>query len=879
MSRKVGLLVWIILMLLCFAFLIVSSGYGFERKQPLPIPPHSAFRPPFSPEGEPGFCIIQYDSDSLAWYWEKFDAGDGIAVFMDPGDCVFDNIYPFKISNVYFYLYDPGVFDWPVEIEVSALNVDVDTLIDTLSQPPDTVIVTPFPGAPDYSQTFSIEEDSAYDTLTHPNPINLTLDEVWCITSPFFLQITYTGGTAEHNPSLGMSHEDDLPDTNHNWLLWEGDYYEWDTAWVDHPHPGRAIMRVIGYPYAIDCHQLCWWWLPGTAVAPNGMPDFDQYQFGSDSVAMCGPAAAANCLVWLDAIQSMPDPDSLIRLLSDYFNTDPDSGSLVDSITAGLNTLFEEYRLNLYSAKLQEPAFSEIVDSLNNPTNIILLLGFWQNIDDSLYRIGGHFVSAAGACQGSLWTALSDPAADNAEEGGRGRFLPPHEPYPHDSTLHNTPGFVSHDAYVSNTISAGPFAVAWRLQDHDGGSLPWLPEFEGKNFQPGQDEFQHTYDPAESLYTVVEYAIMILEKPPRDWDWMPPTAQAPNGMPDFDQRQFGDTSAFCGPTAAANCLVWLDVISSIQNPDSLIRLLSDYFHTDPDSGTLVDSITAGLDSLFAEHSLSLYSSRFENPVYSDIYDSLGIDDTLRKPAVLLVGLWQNIDDSLFRIGGHYVSVAGAYEDSSWTGLSDPGADNAETGAKGRFLPSHNPHPDDHTLHNTPGYVSHDAYVSEALSLVPYAETVWRLTGYEDDSLPWFSQFEGQNFQPEQEQYRHDLDSTETLYAVVEYAIMFVEKPTLVEGEEGEVPRYFELRQSYPNPFNNQAVIKYSLFKRTEVSLVIYNVLGQKVRTLVNNERQRGNISVIWDGKDDRGRDLSSGIYFYQLRAGQLTETRRMVLLK
>ncbi len=877
MSRKAGLLAWIILTPLCFAFLIVSSGYGLERKQPLSIPPHAAFHPPFSPEGEPGFCIIQYDSDSLAWYWDKFSAGDGIAVFMDPGDCVFDDIYPFKISNVHFYLYDPEVFDWPVEIEVNILNVD--TLIDTLSQPPDTVIVTPFPGAPDYSQTFSIEEDSAYDTLTHPNPINLTLDEVWCITSPFFLQITYTGGTAEHNPSLGMSHGGDLPDTNHNWLLWDGDYYEWDTAWVEHDHPGRAIMRVVGYPYATDCHSLCWDWIPQAAQAPNGMPDFDQYQFGTDSTAMCGPTAAANCLIWLDAIHSIQDPDGLIRLLSDYFDTDPDSGTLVDSITVGLDSLFAEYSLNLYSAQLQKPTFSDIVDSLNNSANIILLLGLWQNIDDSLYRIGGHYVSVAGACEESSWTALSDPAADNAEEGGRGRFLPPHEPHPHDSTLHNTPGFVSHDAYVSNTISAGPFAAAWRLQDHDGGSLPWLPEFEGKNFQPDQDEYQHTYDPAESLYTVVEYAIMILEKPPRYWDWMPQTAQAPNGMPDFDQRQFGDTSAFCGPTAAANCLVWLDAISSIENPDSLIRLLSDYFHTDPDSGTLVDSITAGLDSFFAEHSLSLYSSQFENPIYSDVYDSLGIDDTLRKPAVLLVGLWQNIDDSLFRIGGHYVSVAGAYEDSSWTGLSDPGADNAETGAKGRFLPSHNPHPDDHTLHNTPGYVSHDAYVSGVLSLVPYAETLWRLTGYEDDSLPWFSQFEGQNFQPEQEQYRHDFDSTETLYAVVEYAIMFVEKPTLVEGEEGEVPRYFELRQSYPNPFNNHAVIKYSLSKTTDVSLVIYNILGQKVRTLVKNQRQNGDVSVIWDGKDGSGRDLSSGIYFYQLRAGQFTQTKRMVLLK
>jgi hypothetical protein len=244
LSRKVGLIVWIVLTLLCFAFLIVSSGYGFERKQPLPIPPHATVRPPLSAEGEPWFCIIQYDADSLAWYWDLFDAGDGIAVYMDPGDCVFANIYPFKITNVRFYLYDPQVFDWPVEIKVSALNVDVDTLIDTLSQPPDTVIVTPFPGYPDHSQTFSIEEDSAYDPVSHPNPINLTLDEFWCITSSFFLQITYAGGSEGYNPSLVMSHGDDLPETNHNWLLWNGDYYEWDTAWAAYPHPARRGVSV-----------------------------------------------------------------------------------------------------------------------------------------------------------------------------------------------------------------------------------------------------------------------------------------------------------------------------------------------------------------------------------------------------------------------------------------------------------------------------------------------------------------------------------------------------------------------------------------------------------------------------------------------------------
>jgi len=203
-------------------------------------------------------------------------------------------------------------------------------------------------------------------------------------------------------------------------------------------------------------------------------------------------------------------------------------------------------------------------------------------------------------------------------------------------------------------------------------------------------------------------------------------------------------------------------------------------------------------------------------------------------------------------------------------------DNAESGARGRVLPTHDPHPDDDTLHNAAGFVSHDAYVSDTLSVGPYVGA-WILRDLQGEDLPWISGFDGLNFQPDQDY--HAYDPAESLYAVVEYAVMILEKPTLVREDEEILPTRFELHQSYPNPFNNQTVIKYSLFKRTEVSLVIYNVLGQKVRTLVNNERQSGDVSVTWDGKDESGKDLSSGIYFYQLRAGQFTQTRRMVLLK
>jgi flagellar hook assembly protein FlgD len=62
-------------------------------------------------------------------------------------------------------------------------------------------------------------------------------------------------------------------------------------------------------------------------------------------------------------------------------------------------------------------------------------------------------------------------------------------------------------------------------------------------------------------------------------------------------------------------------------------------------------------------------------------------------------------------------------------------------------------------------------------------------------------------------------------------------------------------------------------------LTIYNILGQKVKTLFEGYQEAGFKIVNWDGKDERGKDLASGIYFYQLKAGEVTQTKRMVLLK
>ncbi len=93
------------------------------------------------------------------------------------------------------------------------------------------------------------------------------------------------------------------------------------------------------------------------------------------------------------------------------------------------------------------------------------------------------------------------------------------------------------------------------------------------------------------------------------------------------------------------------------------------------------------------------------------------------------------------------------------------------------------------------------------------------------------------------------------------------------------PRGYELSQNYPNPFNPGTTIKYKLPKSGKIKLIVYNVLGQKVATLYNGIHMLGTYSMKWNGMDDQGHAVPSGIYFYRLEAGSFTKTAKMTLLK
>ena len=95
----------------------------------------------------------------------------------------------------------------------------------------------------------------------------------------------------------------------------------------------------------------------------------------------------------------------------------------------------------------------------------------------------------------------------------------------------------------------------------------------------------------------------------------------------------------------------------------------------------------------------------------------------------------------------------------------------------------------------------------------------------------------------------------------------------------EVPNNFELYQNYPNPFNPSTTIKYYLPQTVKVKIVVYDILGKEVATLINEEQTAGFKSIIWNGMNSNGRLVSSGIYFYQLQAKDLVQTRKMMIIK
>ncbi|MCP4706213.1 MAG: T9SS type A sorting domain-containing protein [candidate division Zixibacteria bacterium] len=120
---------------------------------------------------------------------------------------------------------------------------------------------------------------------------------------------------------------------------------------------------------------------------------------------------------------------------------------------------------------------------------------------------------------------------------------------------------------------------------------------------------------------------------------------------------------------------------------------------------------------------------------------------------------------------------------------------------------------------------------------------------------------------------------QTMVSTPEFSGAIIALADGVRDEPGVVPVSFALLQNAPNPFNPTTNIAFDLPAASQVRLEILNVLGQRVKTLVDEVREAGSHSVTWDGRDDYGTSTASGVYFYRISAGENQAVKKMMMLK
>jgi flagellar hook assembly protein FlgD len=94
-----------------------------------------------------------------------------------------------------------------------------------------------------------------------------------------------------------------------------------------------------------------------------------------------------------------------------------------------------------------------------------------------------------------------------------------------------------------------------------------------------------------------------------------------------------------------------------------------------------------------------------------------------------------------------------------------------------------------------------------------------------------------------------------------------------------LPISHKIYNNYPNPFNPETTLRYDLPEDAIVNIIIYDMMGRQVSTLVNSQQTAGYKSVQWNATNDNGAPVSAGLYMYTIKAGQFRQTKKMVLLK
>jgi len=124
-----------------------------------------------------------------------------------------------------------------------------------------------------------------------------------------------------------------------------------------------------------------------------------------------------------------------------------------------------------------------------------------------------------------------------------------------------------------------------------------------------------------------------------------------------------------------------------------------------------------------------------------------------------------------------------------------------------------------------------------------------------------------------------MDGMDSTWSANGPAVAVVDIQGTLGIEDDLLPLTFALYQNYPNPFNPTTIISYDLPEATRVELVIYDILGQRVVTMKNGRQEAGSYQVRWNGTNDLGAPVSTGLYFYQLNSTPFSATRKMVFMK
>jgi hypothetical protein len=120
------------------------------------------------------------------------------------------------------------------------------------------------------------------------------------------------------------------------------------------------------------------------------------------------------------------------------------------------------------------------------------------------------------------------------------------------------------------------------------------------------------------------------------------------------------------------------------------------------------------------------------------------------------------------------------------------------------------------------------------------------------------------------------DTSDAFFALKDYTSV----GDIADDDIPDAPHYFNnLEQNYPNPFNGTTTIRYSVGKPCRVEIRLFNPAGQLVRTLEARHRTAGNYEVVWNGRDEAGRTVTSGVYFARLDAGKFQQTRKVIYLR